>query len=378
MRREWIAIVAGWLVACGPRAEPPAGFVTQALPGGRLVVPEGFVASVYAKGLGDVRMMAIGPGGEVYASQSAQGRIVRIPDRDDDGVADAVTTVVEGLNRPHGLAFRGDTMYVAENHRVVRFDRPGASPRVVVPNLPSDGGHHTRTLVVHGDHLYVSVGSSCNICDERDQRRAAVVRYRLDGSDATLFATGLRNSVGLAVHPETGDLWATNNDRDNLGDEVPPDRVNILQEGGFYGWPQCYLPDRTNPEYADFRGCGNVIGPAVILPAHVAPLGLAFYTGTMFPAEYRGDLFIALHGSWNRSPPIGYQVVRVEVQNGKPIGEWRPFVSGWLTGPPGALGYGVGRAWGRPVDVAVAPDGALLISDDEGHRIYRIVYAGGG
>ena len=385
MRRETAIALVALLAACGSRGEPatgagqvpPAGFVTQAVPGGVLVLPEGFVASVFAEGMGDVRLMAIGPAGDVYASQSSEGRIVRLPDRDRDGTADEVATVVDGLNDPHGLAFRSDTLYVAENHRVVRFDRQGAAPVVVVPNLPSDGGHHTRTLLVHGDHLYVSVGSSCNICDERDRRRAAVVRYNLDGSGETLFATGLRNAVGLAVNPETGEIWVTNNDRDNLGDDVPPDRVNILREGGFYGWPQCYLPGRNNPEYADYRGCSAVIGPAVTLPAHVAPLGLAFYTGTMFPEGYRGNLFIALHGSWNRSVPVGYEVVRVDVENGKPVGQWRQFISGWLAGPVRGLGYGVGDAWGRPVDVLVTPDGALLISDDQGRRIYRVAYGGG-
>ncbi|OGU06758.1 MAG: hypothetical protein A2W29_02680 [Gemmatimonadetes bacterium RBG_16_66_8] len=355
---------------------PPPGYATQQLLGHTLVVPAGFVVSVFAERVGDVRMMVLGPGRDVYASQSAEGRVVRLRDANGDGVAEEVSTVVQGLNSPHGLAFRGDTMYVAETNRVVRFDHPDAAPVVVVPELPDDGGHFTRTLLIQDDRLYVSVGSSCNLCDERDRRRAAVVRYGLDGSAETLFATGLRNSVGLAAQPETGAIWATNNDRDNLGDDLPPDRVNVLQEGGFYGWPQCYLPGRNNPEYAEYRGCDRAVGPAVTLPAHTAPLGLVFYTGSMFPAEYRGDLFIALHGSWNRSTPVGYEVVRVSIEGGQPVGEWQGFVSGWLEGPRRVLSYGVGRVWGRPVDVLVAPDGALLISDDEGHRIYRVAYAG--
>ncbi|HXV87120.1 MAG TPA: PQQ-dependent sugar dehydrogenase [Gemmatimonadales bacterium] len=382
--RSSVALSLAWLVpACGPPQERdagtmPPGFVAQVLPQGTLVLPRGFVASVFAEDLGDVRIMVMGPEGQVYASQASQGRVIRLPDGDGDGVADSVVTVVEGLRHPHGLAFRGDTLYVAETHQVVRLDRPGGEPRVVVSALPSDGGHHTRTLLVQGGFLYVTVGSSCNICDERDRRRAAVLRYSLDGSGETLFATGLRNAVGLAAHPETGELWATNNDRDNLGDDLPPDRVNLLREGAFYGWPQCYLPGRSNPEYADFRGCADVVGPAVSLPAHVAPLGLTFYTGAMFPPEYHGDLFVALHGSWNRTAPVGYEVVRIDMAEGRPVGEARPFVSGWLTGGPRALGYGVGRAWGRPVDVLVAQDGALLISDDEGHRIYRVTFAGEG
>lgn len=375
------ALLVAAACACGedaPLDDPvPLGYVKQQILGRSLVLPRGFTVSVFAERLGDVRMMALGPGGDVYASQSGDGRIVRLPDADGDGVADAVRTVVDGLNAPHGLAFRGDTLYVAENHRVVRFDAPGIPPVVLVPSLPGGGGHHTRTLLIHAGYLYVSIGSSCNICDERDPRRAAVVRYDMDGSGETLYATGLRNAVGLAVHPETGAIWATNNDRDNLGDDLPPDRVNVLSEGGFYGWPQCYLPGRANPEYGDYAGCDRAIGPTVTLPAHVAPLGLAFYTGAMFPEEYRGDLFIALHGSWNRSVPVGYKVVRVDFASGRPAGDARDFVRGWLAGDRRPLSYGVGEAWGRPVDVLVASDGALLISDDEGRRIFRVAYEEG-
>jgi glucose/arabinose dehydrogenase len=319
--------------------------------------------------------MALGPDGAVFATLTEAGRVVRLGDADQNGKADSVVTVAVGLNLPHGLAFRGDTMYVAENHRVVRFDRPGTSPAVVVPSLPSDGGHFTRTILFQGDYLFVSVGSSCNICDEQNPRRAAVVRYNLDGSGETLFATGLRNSVGLALHPTTGEIWATNNDRDNLGDDVPPDRVNVLREGGFYGWPFCYLPNQPNPEYQESAGrCAEAVGPAVTLPAHTAPLGLAFYTGETFPAEYRGDLFIALHGSWNRTVPIGYEVVRVDVENGRPVGAPQPFVSGWLEARRMAIGAIAGRGWGRPVDVLVLEDGSLLISDDESGRIYRVTF----
>lgn len=365
---------AGCAGPWGGVGPPPPGYVSQELEGHTLVIPRGFVVSVFADGVDDARMMVLGPDGDVYLSQPGPGRVARIRDADADGVADQVTTVVDGLNGPHGLAFRGDTLYVAETNRVVRFDRTGADPVVVVPALPSGGGHSTRTILIADDHLYVSVGSSCNLCDESDPRRAAVVRYRLDGSDETLFATGLRNAVGLARHPGTGALWATNNDRDNLGDDLPPDRVNILEEGGFYGWPQCYLPGRSNPEYRETAACDAVIGPAVELPAHTAPLGLAFYTGTMFPEEYRGDLFIALHGSWNRTEPIGYEVVRVNIGQGQPVGAWQGFVSGWLTGGRRPLSYGVGESWGRPVDVLVAPDGALLISDDQGGRIFRVAH----
>ncbi len=377
------AVLAGALAACaaerGSGAEqgaPPPGYVQQEMLGQVLTLPQGFSISVYAERLGGVRFLALGPEGDVYATLTGAGRVVRLSDSDRDGVADRVVTVAEGLNQPHGLAFRGDTLYVAETNQVIRFDRPGATRTVVVKDLPADGGHFTRTILFQDDQLLVSVGSSCNICEERDRRRGAVVRYNLDGLGEALFATGLRNSVGLALNPVTGEVWATNNDRDNLEDDLPPDRVNILREGGFYGWPFCYLPNQPNPEYQRTSGrCRDAIGPAVVLPAHSAPLGLAFYQGGMFPPEYRGDLFIALHGSWNRSVPIGYQVVRVDVQDGRPAGAPQPFVTGWLAGRRSAFTRVAGTGWGRPVDLLVLPDGSLLISDDEGGRIYRVAYA---
>jgi glucose/arabinose dehydrogenase len=361
--------------APGQQQPPPAGYVRQQLLGHTVTLPKGFTISVYAEGMSDVRLMTLGPGGDVYATLTAGGRVVRVSDANRDGVADRVTTVASGLNAPHGIAFRGDTLYLAETNRVVRFDRPGGAPTVVVPHLPSNGGHFTRTMLFQDDHFLVSVGSSCNLCDERDPRRAAVMRYNLDGGGETPFATGLRNSVGLAINPVTHEVWATNNDRDNLGDDLPPDRVNILRPGGFYGWPFCYLPNKPNPEYQRTSGrCPEAIGPAVTLPAHAAPLGLAFYTGQTFPAEYRGDLFVALHGSWNRMLPVGYGVVRVHLDQGRPVGAPQAFLSGFREGNADALTPQVGRVWGRPVGLLVLPDGSLLVSDDEGGRIYRIKY----
>jgi glucose/arabinose dehydrogenase len=362
------------VLACVPsdgsagRALPDSAYVMVRLGGNALVVPRGFTVTTFADDLAGVRLLATGPDGSVHASLPRDGRVVRLPDADGDGRADRVETVVEGLREPHGLAFRGDTLYVAEVHRVVRLIPPTSRIEVVVGSLPADGGHSSRTVIFHGDTMYVSVGSSCNLCRERDPRRAAILRYAPDGTGETRYATGLRNSVGMTVHPVTGELWATNNDRDRLGDDVPPDRVNVIREGGWYGWPDCHLPDTPNPEYAaDAARCADAVGPVVTLPAHSAPLGLAFYTGRQFPEAYRGDLFVALHGSWDRSTPIGYQVVRVPMRDGRPAGPTEDFVVGWQLGR---------RWWGRPVDLLVAPDGALLISDDAGGRIFRVWYAG--
>jgi len=344
-------------------------YAMQRLGGNALVVRRGFRVAVFAEDLDGVRMLSRGPDGTVYASLTRVGRVVALPDADGDGRADRIRPVIEGLRGPHGLAWAGDTLYVAEEHRVIRLVPPDARVNVVVDGLPTGGNHTSRSILVRGDTLLVSVGSSCNLCDERDPRRAAITSYRTDGSGERRFATGLRNAVGLAWHPITGAVWATNNDRDRLGDDVPPDRVNVLTEGGWYGWPECYLPNRPNPEYEDHASrCDEAIGPTVILPAHSAPLGLVFYEGAQFPEEFRGDLFVALHGSWDRSFPTGYKVVRVRLRDGVPVGEAEDFVAGWQIGR---------RWWGRPVDLAVGADGALYISDDFGDRVFRIWWEGG-
>ena len=349
-------------------AQAPDGLERTTVEGHDLFMKPGFHISVFAQGLGGVRYLTLGPGNVVYASLMRAGTIVRLPDANRDGVADSAITVASGLHQPFGIAFRGDTMYVGETDALDRFN-PGAAAPVKLATLPSGQGHSTRTVVAGPDgKIYVAIGSSCNICDEADPRRAAVVTYNPDGTGEHLFARGLRNSVGLAFNPTTHELWANNNDRDNLGDDLPPEHVNILKDGKYYGWPQCYLPGKPNPEYPD-ANCATVEPPAITIQAHSAPLGLAFYTGTMFPAEYRGDAIMTLHGSWNRSVPTGAKVARVRIQNGKATGV-EDFITGWL--PPGAASTS-GR-WGRPVSPLVLPDGSLLISDDDGGKIWRVTY----
>ena len=335
-----------------------------------LYVPTGFKVNLFAEGLSDPRNLALGPGGAAYVALQGAGEIVRLSDDNSAGVADSVHIVLPGLNGPFGIAFRGDTMYFAEMTAIKRLD-PGASktPVTLVDTLPN-GGHSTRTLVMGPDNrMYVAAGSSCNVCTDAPPR-AAVTRYNLDGSGAHTFATGLRNSVGLAFHPTTGELWANNNDRDDIGptqaetDNLPPEHLNILKDGKWYGWPQCYLPNKPNPEYPGFN-CSSVEPPALTVQAHSAPLGLAFYTGAMFPPDYQGDAFMTYHGSWNRSVPTGAKVVRVHVAGGLPTGV-EDFVTGWQLAD--------GSRWGRPVGLLVMPDGALLVSDDAGGRIWRVSY----
>jgi glucose/arabinose dehydrogenase len=328
---------------------------------------------VYARDVGPVRLLALDPAGTPLVSVPRRGRVLALPDADGDGRADAALPVVEGLDLPHGLTFHRGALYVAETGRVLRFAYDPAArrvtgpPEVVVRDLPARGAHWTRTIAAGPDgRLYVAVGSSCNACEETDPRRAAITAYLPDGSGETRVATGLRNAVGLAFRPGTAELWATVNGRDWLGDDLPPEYVTRVEPGAFYGWPYCYWtaggpvadPDLGRPER-----CRAAARPSVLYQAHAAPLGLAFYTGTAFPPAYRGDLFVALHGSWNRRAPVGYKVARVRLGEAAPAAE--DFATGWL---------GPGGAWGRPVDVAVARDGSLLVSDDRAEAVYRIAY----
>jgi glucose/arabinose dehydrogenase len=355
------------------------GFLPQPAPSADLStirLPPGFAIELFAGDLGHPRFLALDPRGTLLVSVPRAGRVIALPDDDRDGRADAVVPVVEGLELPHGLAFLDGRLYVAETGRVVRFDydpatrRARGAPTVLVPDLPARGSHWTRTITIGPDrHLYVSVGSSCNSCEERDRHRATIQRYDVNGLNGSAFATGLRNAVGIAFRPGTSQLWATVNGRDWLGDDRPAEYVTRVEEGGFYGWPYCHwtagglVPD---PDLGGANRCGAALRPSVLYQAHTAPLGLAFYTGSQFPAEYRGDLLVALHGSWNRAVPVGYKVIRVRLGGATPAVE--DFATGWLVG---------GRYWGRPVDLAVAPDGALFLSDDSLGAVYRISYRGG-
>jgi glucose/arabinose dehydrogenase len=317
-------------------------------------------------------MMVVGPDGHVYVAERGAGRILRLPDRDGDGLADGVEVVAEGLNAPSSLDFyRDGSLYVGETTRVLRLRDPDGDgvfqeDEVIVSGLPS-GGHSTRTVLFSPDweSLYVSVGSSCNVCIEDDERRATIMRYDPDGSEATIYAEGLRNAVGITFRPGTSQLWATNNGRDWLGDNQPPETVYVVGEGDDAGWPRCHAGRIVDPEYGEPGACEGVDDPMIEMQAHAAPLGLTFYAGEQFPEAYHGNLFIAFHGSWNRTTPTGYKVVRVPIQDMEP-GAVRDFATGWLRED--------GTKWGRPVDVLTGPEGSLLISDDSGGRIYRVFY----
>lgn len=350
----------------GPDTPQPTATTIETA-GGALYVPEGLTISVFAEGLGSPRFMAIDDSGVVHVADRAGGRILRLPDEDGDGSADAALPVLDNLNSPHSLAFYDGYLYVAEEHQVVRSrdaDSDGTydAPEPVIENLPT-GGHWSRTIVFGPDGLlYLSVGSSCNVCEEDEEIRATISRYNPDGTNGEIIATGLRNAVGLAFSPD-GVLYATNNGRDMLGDDLPPENIYRIEEGVDYGWPRCHSGDIVDPDFGGEGACQGVGQPVVEMQAHSAPLGLTFYTGDGI-GSYDGDMFVAFHGSWNRTVPTGYKVVRIPFEDGQPTGEVVDFVTGWLRDD--------GDSWGRPVDVLVAADGSLLISDDAGGRVYRV------
>lgn len=337
-----------------------------------LTLPPGFRIGLFASALDGPRLMAISPDGRLFATEMDGGRVTILPDANGDGKADSHVVYANGLNRPHGIVFHDGYLYIAETTRVIRYpyrngDTHGSNPETIISGLPT-GGHFTRTITFgHDGYLYLSVGWSCNVCIERNPLRAAISRYNADGSGRRILATGLRNSVGLAWNPSTGDLWATENGRDYLGDNIPPEEVNVIREGGFYGWPYAYGNRVPDPEYGT-RAPAKVrasIPPRIAMQAHSAPLGLTFYSGAMFPQDYQGGLFIAFHGSWNRSVPTGYKVVWFRMRGGNPVGAQHDFITGRLQGR---------QAWGRPVDVLTGPHGEIFVTDDSGGRVYRVTY----
>jgi len=345
----------------------------------QLKAPPGFHISVFAENVDSARLMIFSPGGVLLVSESGEGKVVALPDPKHAGKAARTVTVLDGLNEPHGLAFYEGKLYVAENDKVRRYDWDetnlrASNPRMLT-DLPTGGGHSTRSLLFHAGKMYVSAGSSCNVCIEKDPRRAAVMEFNPDGSAQKIFAKGLRNAVGLAVNPKTDTVWVTVNGRDWLGDDLPPETIYDLgKDGGDAGWPYCYgdrVPDSNFTKPEDNR-CQSVIEPKVQMQAHSAPLGLAFYEGSMFPPEYRNNIFVAFHGSWNRSVPTGYKVVRVKLDDkGLPQGGAEDFITGWLA--PGEMKKG--RWMGRPVGIVFSSDGAMYLSDDAAGVIYRIIYS---
>lgn len=339
-----------------------------------LKVPEGFKISVFAGDLAGARLMAASPDGVIYVARQSKGEVVALPDRNRDGRADQAEVVLSGLARPHSLAFHGGYLYVATNPAVlrVRYEKGklAGEPEKVVDLPVSTTPHWTRTIGFGRDgKLYVSIGSSCNVCVEDDARRTTIMQYNADGTGGRPFAKGLRNAIGFDWDPQTGALWADDMGQDKLGDELPPDEINRLEDGKHYGWPYFIGRNVPNPDLKDAAPtvtAAAAVPPALELPPHSSPIDLRFYTGQQFPAAYRNALFVALHGSSSRSEKIGYKVVRVVMQNGRATG-LEDFATGWLKD---------GKFSGRPAGLLSGPDGALYVSDDNKGFIYRIAYGG--
>jgi len=344
----------------------------------RMTLPPGFTIAEFAR-VGGARFMALGSDGAVYVSRPGSNEVVRLVDANRDGVAELQNVAVSGLNRPHGLAFHGGYLYVANTDGVVRVrvgqDGVGIGSPQRVNSYSGGGSHWSRSIVFGPDSgMYIAIGSTCNVCVEGSRDRAAVMRYDENGSNGRVYSSGLRNAVGIAVNPATKQIWVTQNERDNIEpdhEDLPPEEINILQDGGDYGWPYCYGNREPSPDrdFHDPARCERTIPPALAMQAHSAPLGITFLDrATMFPADWRGDAVVAFHGSWNRAVPTGAKVVRIRVRDGRPV-SYEDFITGWQ-GPNG-------RRWGRPVDVMVNRDGSLLISDDTGGAIYRVTRAEG-
>jgi glucose/arabinose dehydrogenase len=337
----------------------------------KIGLPEGFKIEVYADNVEDARSMTLSPNGTLFVGSRSAGNVYAVLDKDGNGKADEVITIAIGLSQPNGVAFRNGDLYVAETSRILRYNnievhlRDPPQPVVVKDDLPGDRGHNWKFIRFGPDGmLYVPVGAPCNICDPGDPY-AAITRMNTDGTGFEIYARGVRNTVGFDWSPE-GELWFTDNGRDWLGEDIPDDELNRAPEEGLhFGFPYCHSGDIPDPEFGSSRSCDEFTAPEAKLGAHVAALGMRFYNGTMFPEEYKNQIFIAEHGSWNRAIPIGYRVILARIENNSVTGT-EVFADGWLQG----------GAWGRPVDVQVMPDGALLVSDDLADVIYRISYAG--
>ncbi len=347
----------------------------------KLYVPKGFQVNIFAEGdFQNPRWMALAPNGDVFVADARANAVIVLRDSNKDGVADQRFVFSTKLAQPFGMAFNNGWFYVANTDSVVRFKykdgqtAAAGEPEKIVELTPGGYNQHwTRNILFSpdGKKMFVSIGSASNVSVEADPRRAAVSVYDPDGKNHRIFASGLRNPIGLAWNPKTGELWTAVNERDGLGDELVPDYITSVKENGFYGWPYSYIGQIEDPRRKGESPelVKKAIVPDVLLASHSAALGIQFYTGKMFPGEYRGDAFVALHGSWNRHKLTGYKIIRVRFKDGKLTGNsYEDFITGWLPSENS------NEVWGRPVGLLVASDGSLLITDDSAKKIWRVSY----
>ena len=335
-------------------------------------LPEGFKIDVFASGIEDARSLAIGKNGVVFVGNRTEDKVYAVVDSDGDFKAEEKYVIVEGLNMPNGVALYNDHLYVAEVNRILRFKniyenyKNQPEYEVIYDEYPTDRHHGWKYIDFSpSGKLYVPVGAPCNICESEKEIYATITRMNPDGSNMEIFSEGVRNTVGFAWHPETKELWFTDNGRDRMGDNIPPDELNRAPKAEMhFGYPYCHGEDISDPEFGEDKDCNNFTAPVQELGPHVAALGMIFYTGDMFPDKYKNSILIAEHGSWNRSSKIGYRVSFVKLNENK-AENYIPFARGWLQGED---------VWGRPVDIKQLPDGSVLVSDDYANAIYRISY----
>jgi glucose/arabinose dehydrogenase len=341
----------------------------------KLHLPDGFKISIYADNVPNARSLALGDNGVVFVGTTSEGKVYAVQDSNNDGVADKQTIIASNLNMPNGVAFKDGALYVAEVNRIIRFDHISQQlanppkPVVVYDRFPSNKAHGWKYLRFGPENkLYTTVGAPCNICNPEKEIYASLVRLNPDGSDFEIIAKGIRNTVGFDWQPGTNALFFTDNGRDYLGDDSPPEELNQWSvKGEHFGYPYCHGGEIPDPEFAAGKKCGQFKAPVWKFKAHIAPLGIRFYQGKQFPVDYNNQLFVAQHGSWNRTEPQGYRVVLIKFNRGKPVSE-QDFISGWLTKD--------GNVLGRPVDILTLQNGSLLISDDKMGVIYKVEYHG--
>ena len=339
-----------------------------------LVVPDGFKIELFASDVINARQLALGDEGTLFVGTRKEGKVYALVDKNNDGKADKRYLIDKNLNMPSGVAYRDGALYVAALNQILRYDNiekklaNPPDPVVIVNDLPSDAHHGWKAIEFSPNgHLYIPVGMPCNICLSENERHGTVVKLNIKTGKYSIFATGVRNSVGLAFHPIDETLWFSDNGRDWLGDDSPPDEINHAPIAGLnFGFPYLHGRNILDPEYGAQADTEDYTLPAVELRAHVAPLGMTFYNARQFPEEYQSSLFVAEHGSWNRSEKTGYRVIQV-ILDGNEVVKIKPFITGWLDKEEDTT-------WGRPVDILMMPDGSMLISDDYANAIYRVTY----
>ncbi|AWX46143.1 uncharacterized protein HME9304_03175 [Flagellimonas maritima] len=378
------SLLISYITSCNEKKEGPKEPIgeneenqvdTTNLPIENLNLPDGFKISVFAEGIDGARSMAMGDDDTLFVGTRNENTVYALKDTDGDFKAEKIMVLDSTLEVPNGIAFRDGALYVAEVGRLLKYPNIEQNlsnppqPEVIYDDYPKEFHHGWKYIAFGPDgKLYVPVGAPCNICESEDERFASITRMDPDGSDREIYAKGVRNTVGFTWHPETGELWFTDNGRDMMGDDIPPCELNkVTVPGDHFGYPYCHGGTVKDPEFGDKFPCADFIPPVQNLGAHVAPLAVKFYTGNMFPSEYKGHAFIAEHGSWNRSSKVGYKISLVKLEGNKAV-SYETFLDGWLNEDSQ-------EQFGRPVDILFLEDGSMLISDDYGDAIYRVSYS---